>query len=680
MLLSFVVTVLFEALLLFVPGLAVCRAFKLEWTSSIAVSPVISLFLFGVAGVILGCLGIDGAWIEILCSLFFALVLSAIGTLIVRKLPVRGGGKNMPRPSKFVVGIFSLYAIVGIGFICLFYFNYIDGLDYIMQEHGDNAYHASLVKAMARSGQFSTISVSKYAGIPLNEVPVLGTSYYPAVAHIIPALACSFLGVKVGLGINAFILLTCGVILPFGLASLLFRIDANKYALIAGSVLAISCAAFPYRMLVVHQPFANTTAFCLIFGAVELFIWLCKNFSKHWVDALLLWLIALTGVALVHPNTTFVICMFCVCYLVLNSLRIYFLDTEHRREGSFKRYLVAIFAVVILSIALWFVFLNCSFMQGTVNFQWGWTIGFKEAFASLVTMGLRRNVPQFALAFLVVFGFVYCLTKKEYRWLAVALVLFGIIYISNCVGSSEVKKLFAGFWYTDSERTAALVAIASLPVASLGTGALLEQIARVIQKGRLSETGNKIASSSAVIFLALCFCFMNFKSSGVVLRTVGTGIGATKADLIHKVRSYGETVTYTPDEESFIKEVENITGDDLIINLPFDGSIYAYYDEDIELYYRYRLIPNPAGGGETEASEAIRLSLSQIASNEHVRSLVEETECKYLLRLNVDPESNDDSNTWEDSDWVGILSIDDSTPGFELVLSEGNMRLYKIVY
>lgn len=40
------------------------------------------------------------------------------------------------------------------------------------------------------------------------------------------------------------------------------------------------------------------------------------------------------------------------------------------------------------------------------------------------------------------------------------------------------------------------------------------------------------------------------------------------------------------------------------------------------------------------------------------------------------------AKSWPDylpENWTGVTNIDENTPGFELVLSEGDMRLYKIV-
>ena len=47
---------------------------------------------------------------------------------------------------------------------------------------------------------------------------------------------------------------------------------------------------------------------------------------------------------------------------------------------------------------------------------------------------------------------------------------------------------------------------------------------------------------------------------------------------------------------------------------------------------------------------------------------------KYLLYL----DETIHIGSFDESEWEGILSVTDETPGFETVLADGNMRLYRI--
>ena len=118
----------------------------------------------------------------------------------------------------------------------------------------------------------------------------------------------------------------------------------------------------------------------------------------------------------------------------------------------------------------------------------------------------------------------------------------------------------------------------------------------------------------------------------------------------------------------------------------------------------------------------MRERLDEFATNEDVRSAVREMGAQYLLQLDnpaytdyplglqepaIDPGKQDYENdpdkenrprdlndyrvaggddtfyniiTYHPDEWAGIDSVNDETPGFEIVLSQGDMRLYRIVY
>ena len=138
-----------------------------------------------------------------------------------------------------------------------------------------------------------------------------------------------------------------------------------------------------------------------------------------------------------------------------------------------------------------------------------------------------------------------------------------------------------------------------------------------------------------------------------------------------------------PDERAFLQQVkQTITEEELILNNPYDGSAFAYVSEDLRVYYRYLGVYN-SGSSENDFSRTIREHLCDVAGSVDVQDAVAKTGSQYLLVLDqgdLDTEDNRRYNVSYNSDqWVGIESISDDTPGFEPVLSEGDMRLYRIV-
>lgn len=120
-----------------------------------------------------------------------------------------------------------------------------------------------------------------------------------------------------------------------------------------------------------------------------------------------------------------------------------------------------------------------------------------------------------------------------------------------------------------------------------------------------------------------------------------------------------------------------MAGDELIINNPFDGSVYGYAANDLNLMYRKF---SSFGKGETAVSKQIRHGLDRISYDSLIARDVKQSGAKYLLVLDYGENGREgvDMPGYHKSGWTGIDSVNDSTPGFSLVLSEKDMRLYSI--
>lgn len=137
-------------------------------------------------------------------------------------------------------------------------------------------------------------------------------------------------------------------------------------------------------------------------------------------------------------------------------------------------------------------------------------------------------------------------------------------------------------------------------------------------------------------------------------------------------------VPYTDTEKKFVDRVnELIDEDDVVLNLPYDGSMMAYGLSDLPVYYR-----SIAGYGRTNESEQgalMREQLSSLTTNEQVQEAVRETSADYVLIMANGEDQLNFTSAYDPELWRGIESINENTPGFELVLSEGDKKLYRIV-
>mgnify|MGYP000606326386 CR=1 FL=1 len=79
----------------------------------------------------------------------------------------------------------------------------------------------------------------------------------------------------------------------------------------------------------------------------------------------------------------------------------------------------------------------------------------------------------------------------------------------------------------------------------------------------------------------------------------------------------------------------------------------------------------------------IRNSIDEIAENTDVQKAVSNTGAQYILLLDQGVPYED--GTWlstyskaKSEQWNGFNRISDQTPGLEMVLADGDMRLYRI--
>ena len=123
--------------------------------------------------------------------------------------------------------------------------------------------------------------------------------------------------------------------------------------------------------------------------------------------------------------------------------------------------------------------------------------------------------------------------------------------------------------------------------------------------------------------------------------------------------SYRDKDPLTNKEREFLRRVNNIIPKGArVANIPYDGSLWAY--------------------ATNNTSAILRKRLNYIASDEEVRNTAKELDVRYVLQLENPASSGVIGDNYKMGTFRGVSEITDDTPGFEVVLSEGNMRLYKI--
>ena len=282
--------------------------------------------------------------------------------------------------------------------------------------------------------------------------------------------------------------------------------------------------------------------------------------------------------------------------------------------------------------------------------------------------------PNVLLGLLVIVGAIYTFKYRQYLWLVFSYALAAGMYLvdASCVETSFIKNLLTGFWYSDIYRIEAMLGLFGIPLACLGLYAIF-QISRHVISRRIDtfKRSNVLVGAIAVVGLLLLYL--------PVMPLVGSTQFGSVGSNISEDYSMSQSSVLSDEENAFLDKVKPIVGDDLVINLPDDGSAFAYPIADINTYYRNTRTYGTSS--ESKESRTIRESLCEVSESADVQNSLNCLGAKYVLLL--DQGTTDEMPrlfTWDfySFQWEGISQITDSTLGLKVVLAEGDMRLYKI--
>ena len=113
-----------------------------------------------------------------------------------------------------------------------------------------------------------------------------------------------------------------------------------------------------------------------------------------------------------------------------------------------------------------------------------------------------------------------------------------------------------------------------------------------------------------------------------------------------------------------------------MLNAPHDGSAFAY-----GLYGIDTLVRDWYGFDEGTDMALVAYRIDKIATDGEVAAAVDRLGIEYVLRLDAPDQGTPTiyQSAYDPDAWAGIYAIQDDTPGFEVVMSADDMRLYRIV-
>ena len=344
---------------------------------------------------------------------------------------------------------------------------------------------------------------------------------------------------------------------------------------------------------------------------------------------------------------------------------------------------IELFSYVAASIALflgiWYAFYRLPFLQHTVQMThtWASSASLWESIEGVLTMTFLDYPSQPMLSLFVLAGLIVLLRTPEenkHCWIIISAIICLVIYnVSTLPEPNFVKHFLGGFWYADHHRTSAVCVVPLICLASAGLGhILLVGFNYLIGQLKLNTDRHDVMPLFAALALACLIVIIYITQNDSALRSISSKVDRENNSAVNHVFGY--------DEQQFTEKTIALVGEDaLVINYPYDGSMYSYSVYGMRTLYRYDR--NYLWETETVDSRLIREHLSEIESNSEVQEAVVRTNAHYVILYDQgeDVYGTRVEGALDNMDWGGILAINAETPGFELVMHEGDMYLYRIM-
>ena len=702
--------------LLYVPGVILLHASGMPKPWALVSAPLVSCALFFIEGEIFSALNIPiPLAVMVLVPLLIAVLVNGYVFCVapkhkehhrdekpVKSKAIRAGKQSTSPVPAFIceelpIWMPLLYVAIGLLTVGFLFLPTLPSASSFVQGW-DIVHHLDVTQAMIESQKYSSIHYDFYSTVEASITPwEPGTSgFYPSGWNIIVALTTQLVSTTVPIAGNALNFVSAAIIFPLSICSLIAKVlPKHRIALISGAFICLAFFVFPWSLLIYGPIFPNTVAFCVMPSIWWVFMQMTRSKTpKH--D--LIWLITIFILGLItlfilHPSTIF-------------SSIVVLLPWSFARIGESKRRVVLFgkqikpvtlaYVFFIFALVIWSVFYYVLIVRGVaLNFWWSAYSSLQDAILHALGMdfigqsyaGGELVSPQPVLSICVLVGAVWTFKHKQARWMVSAFMYLSILCIFIITFDVPLKGYLSGFWYTDPFRIAASCVIMAIPLAALGLATLAEAALETFASWREKASQTQTKAQTCVFCnvwakpliagaVIACVVVLNYVVPMPNLKSEKP-ISAATAFKQASEKAYGDHYILTSEELEFLRRVElTVPAGAVIANLPQDGSLWAYGTNDLHVLWRF---PNGYDASERPASAILRKRLNRIASDPEVLQTVRDLNVQYVLILNnVVDYSNAVTSTYKPGTFRGITQITDTTPGFEVVLEEGSMRLYKI--
>lgn len=617
--LSAVPTILVAMAVLGVPGMLLAFSLRARGFSLFALSPLLSVSLISVAGLLCPFIGVR--W-SVLPVLGLAVLSSAVVFFISRRT------RGTWRPKRSFDAHFA-YAVLGTLLAALIIgarLVYAFGSPENISQTFDNIFHLNAVQYILHTGEASSLTVGSMTGIP----------FYPAGWHAAVALVAQLSGASIPVAVNATNLVIGAVVWPAGCVLFCQQVlGQSKIAAILAGVLSAAFGAFPIMMVDFGVLYPNLLSIALLPAVLSLGLQLLGLSAVPDLPPLLRYLamaVAVPGVALAHPSTLMAFLAF-----ISPAVLFVFLRSWRRWRGTWpaskKRALVwsgGLGAGIVVGLLAWLV------VRPTVDTAFWLPIHSPlGSLWELATNSEMNRAPAVAASVFVAMGILAMARHRNLWW---ALGLFGIASLLFLVVSSftpgRLRDFATAIWYNDSYRLAALMPTAAVLMATFGAVWFLRVVQeRMEMRATLPEPAG-VTDHKKYPLVRMAARLASVRPAALGAVAVAVTVLLTQLDSVpdaaekaHKnYELTADSQLISSDEMAVLRDMVSIVPKDAVVAAnAWNGSALAYALSD------RRTIQLHVLSNSTQDDKTVLESLREAATNPAVCPAVKSLDVGYVL-------------------------------------------------
>ncbi|MCZ2806492.1 hypothetical protein O2W18_15385 [Modestobacter sp. VKM Ac-2983] len=628
---------------LVVPGLPIAHLLGLRGLAAVGLAPVAVVGVVGVTAIGASQVGVE--WSPLLLLAVFAGLTALVACIA---LPLR---QRLPRPlpadRRSVLGAASAGLVAAMLLGAFTVRRAIASPEELIQS-SDSPFHYNAVVTILNSGDASSFALDTLG------VPGQAQGFYPGAWHGLASLLVMMSGVSVPAAANILSVSIALVVWPLGCLLLMRQLAGpSPLALGLAGVLSIGFGAFPWELLGWGVLWPNLLGLALVPAGLATLLSAVGLAEEDVIGRWRAWCllpVMVVAIGLAHPNAVISLSAIAVAPTAVALGR-----AARRRYRAGDRPCAVLLAAPLLlaAPAYWLVVAESGLFDRTMEADSPPFESPSHAIGEVLTGATNGWGAGWVLAALVVVGAVSTFVHRRRRWLVASHLVAGGLYVLAAGVPGAGRRIFTGFWYTDSHRLAAILPVTAVPLAVTGLLALI-----ALAQARVGALADRRALGGAPRWSALVVP----AALGLLLLA---SVGLYSTDNRDRVLAAYPKVDPLVDQaeyDLFTRAAEHVEPGAVIAQMPLNGSPAV-----MALSRRQVLFPQINTGRVTPDQMYLAQHLVDAATDPEVCRIADRLDVRYLL-------TND--RPWG-TVWDG-LTYPGASSGFELLDEGGTFDLYRL--